>query len=120
MASGSTPNVAYALVPGLPTAGARQLARLSARSAKIGQRKLAVRRVRGVDVSVNVPASYPGAPGRIGVRGVGGRIAAGRLSGGVRWRHPGLAPQRFIHGAITETALRAGLGSPQVHVGQEE
>lgn len=55
------------------------------------------------------PASYPGAPGRIGVRESGkpstteGRIggAIGRGNIGVRWRHPGIAPRGFLNNAMT-------------------
>ncbi len=86
------------------------------RAAKIGQRKFVRRRVRGTDRAVDVPASYPGAPGRIGARGPGGRMAGGRGTGGVRWRHPGLRPKGFIHQAISDAARLARLGSPRVHV----
>lgn len=55
------------------------------------------------------PASYPGAPGRISVRESGspsttpGRVAGAiaRGNGGVRWRHPGIAPRLFLNNAMT-------------------
>lgn len=84
------------------------------RVAQIGQRKT-VRKVnrRTGEVTTNdVPMSYPGAPGRIGIREAGGGMTApGRVAGaiargnvGVRWRHPGLAPRMFMNNALTLTA----------------
>lgn len=84
------------------------------RAARHGQRR-AVRRQDGTMTSV--PASYPGAPGRISLREarlpyttpgrVGGRIAAKNI--GVRWRHPGLTPRSFILRALTKAAHTAGV-----------
>lgn len=64
-----------------------------------------------------VPASYPGAAGRINKREApqpfttkgkqGGRIAGG--NGGVRWRHPGLAPRQFLNNALTLAAQQGGI-----------
>jgi len=89
------------------------------RAARQGQRKTVVRGGRTVDV----PASYPGAPGRIGVREIGrgmtrdgkvaGRIAGGldpaRRNVGVRWRHPGLTGRSFLFRGMTQAALHGGL-----------
>lgn len=70
----------------------------------------------------SAPASYPGAPGRISHRVVEngrntGRIAA-RVNGlphvGVRWRFPGLIGRGFMHHALQDTALSAGLGIPDI------
>jgi hypothetical protein len=75
------------------------------RAAKPGQRKT----VRSADGSTRtVPASYPGAPGRIGQRPgrVAGRIAAGNV--GVRWRHPGLTALQFLNGALATAAFESG------------
>lgn len=89
------------------------------RAARHGQRKIVERNGQRVDV----PASYPGAPGRIAVREmaaphtrrgkIGGRIAGGpdlaRPNVGVRWRHPGLIGRSFLHRGMTQAAIQAGL-----------
>lgn len=96
------------------------------RAAKIGQRKLVQRRnkVTGEMESRSVPASYPGAPGRIARRQApmpftpvgarGGQIAAGNV--GVRWRHPGLRPMQFLNGAMARTAFESSLPINDVYV----
>jgi hypothetical protein len=63
------------------------------------------------------PASYPGAPGRIGRREAaapwttqgrrGGAIAAGNV--GVRWRHPGITGRQFMNHGLAIAAQRAGI-----------
>jgi hypothetical protein len=91
------------------------------RVAQIGQRKSVRRKnkVTGKIEVTSVPASYPGAPGRInrrvpgGFGPSGGQIAAG--NGGVRWRHPGLRPMQFLNSAIAETAFGAGLFIGEVY-----
>jgi len=65
----------------------------------------------------DVPAHYPGAPGRIFRREaaapwttpgrVGGRIAMGNV--GVWWRHPGLGPRGFLSEGLRRSAASAGL-----------
>ncbi len=89
------------------------------RAARMGQTKTVTRKskVSGEVSSVQVPASYPGAPGRIGAREAGkpwttsgrtgGQIARG--NSGVRWRHPGLAPRKFLNHSITLTAEQGGI-----------
>jgi hypothetical protein len=85
------------------------------RVAAIGQRKFVRRKnkVTGKIEVTAVPASYPGAPGRInrrvpgGFGPSGGQIATGNV--GVRWRHPGLRPMQFLNSAIAESAFGAGL-----------
>ena len=79
------------------------------RAAHIGQRKIVNRPhpVLGMQ-KVDVPASHPGAPGRIVTREaakpwttpgrVGGAIAQRNV--GVRWRHPGLMKRSFIRQAL--------------------
>lgn len=63
------------------------------------------------------PASYPGAPGRIGSRNaagtkdengnsIGGQISKGNT--GVRWRHPGLEPRLFLNNSLTTVSQRYG------------
>jgi hypothetical protein len=86
--------------------------------AQLGQRKTVRRKVANATYEEHsVPMSYPGAPGRIGVRQagqpyttpgkMGGRIASGNV--GVRWRHPGLAPRMFLNRSMTVAAQRAGI-----------
>lgn len=102
-------------------AGGRVQVLIFRRAAKIGQRKNVWRKIGGRDTLVSVPASYPGAPGRIAVNrsrglirqgdvapGVGnpGWIAKGNV--GVRWRHPGLQSGKFLARAVAETARENG------------
>jgi len=86
--------------------------------ARMGQRKTVTRKgVGSVMEKTTVPMSYPGAPGRIGVRQTGkplttpgttaGQIARG--NSGVRWRHPGLAPRKFLNHALTVACQRGGI-----------
>lgn len=94
--------------------------------AQIGQTKTVKRRnkVTGAMESTQVPASYPGAPGRIAVREasspntrsgrVGGRIAPGNI--GVKWRHPGLAPRKFLNNSLTLAAQWYGILPIRVYV----
>ena len=70
-----------------------------------------------------VPASYPGAPGRIARREantpfttpgrVAGQIARGNI--GVRWRHPGLAPRRFLNHALSLAAEQGGITPQRIY-----
>jgi hypothetical protein len=98
------------------------------RAAKMGQRKSVYRNIGGRMSKVNVPASYPGAPGRIAVnrsRGIErqgdvdpsvknpGWIAPSNV--GVRWRHPGLDSGRFIARALADAAVANGLIVLDVH-----
>lgn len=87
------------------------------RAARHGERKTVHRMRGGRYVDVNVPASYPGTPGRIAAREaaaphtregrVGGRIAPGNV--GVRWRHPGIMQRGFLHEAMRRAAVAHGL-----------
>lgn len=92
------------------------------RAAKLGQRKNVWRNVNGTMTRRSVPASYPGAPGRIAVNRSQGIMRAGdvdptsknpgaiaRMNVGVRWRHPGLDGRRFIARAIYNAAVHNGL-----------
>lgn len=84
------------------------------RAAKIGARKFATKRIGGQDKVVDVPASYPGAPGRITKRVpafpdtpkglIGGQIA--KTNVGVRWRHPGLNQRGFIEQGLLGAASK--------------
>lgn len=75
-------------------------------------------------VETSKPASYPGAPGRINRREMGaphttpgrlgGAIAPG--NGGVRWRHPGIAPRLFLNHGVTMAAQRHGILPVRVYV----
>lgn len=83
------------------------------RAAPLGARKRVIRN----GVARDVPASYPGAPGRIAMREarqpnttpgrVAGRIAQANV--GVRWRHPGLEPRSFLNQGIMAAAQGAGV-----------
>ena len=96
------------------------------RAAPIGSYKTVKKRVAsGQYEERQVPRSWPGAPGRIGVREagrpwttpgrVGGAIARGNI--GVRWRHPGLAPRLFFNHAMTQAATFAGIVPLRIYVG---
>lgn len=92
------------------------------RAARFGQRKDVWRQEGGRMVRRSVPMSYPGAPGRIAVnrsqglmrqgsvnpgQGNPGWIARGNV--GVRWRHPGLQPGRYVARGIFDSATAHGL-----------
>lgn len=88
------------------------------RAAMPGQRVTRRRKVAdGTWEEYSAPASYPGAPGRISRRQAaqpwttpgktGGQIASGNV--GVRWRHPGLAPRRFLNHAMSLAAQQGGI-----------
>jgi len=90
------------------------------RAAKVGDRKTVKRKVRGTFQMVDVPSSYPGAPGRITRRQVvkypgpsSGKIAVRNV--GVRWFNPGITPKHFLHHAILTVAAVSGFGNPQIH-----
>ncbi len=95
------------------TADGRQQILIFRKAAPIGSRKIIMREGNPVDV----PRSYPGAPGRINRRhDVGTLIAGARVGGriaqynvGVRWRHPGLSRRGFIRRGIEHTAQYHGL-----------
>lgn len=96
------------------------------RAAQIGQTKTIKRRNKrtGQIEIKQVPASYPGAPGRIAVREAprpmttpgrqGGQIARGNV--GVRWRHPGLAPKKFLNNSLTLAAQWYGILPIRIYV----
>ncbi len=83
------------------------------RAAPIGARKTIMRNGQRVEV----PQSYPGAPGRIDRRQarrpftdfgrVAGQIAPGNV--GVRWRHRGLMRRQFLHQGIVVAGEKVGL-----------
>jgi hypothetical protein len=85
--------------------------------AQKGARRKVVRNVRGIEQYVDVPASYPGAPGRIASREaaqpwttegrVGGAIA--RRNVGVRWRHPGMFGKYFLREGLRRSAIHHGI-----------
>jgi hypothetical protein len=97
------------------------------RAANIGQRITKYKRDPKTGQRIVVsdkPASYPGAPGRIGVREakspstrpgkLGGQIAKGNV--GVRWRHPGLSPRLFLNNACTLAAQWNGILPVRVYL----
>ena len=88
------------------------------RAAMPGERRSRRRKIAdGTWQEYSVPASYPGAPGRISKREAAqpyttpgrtpGAIARGNI--GVRWRHPGLAPRLFLNHAMTLAAEQGGV-----------
>lgn len=96
------------------------------RAAMKGQRKTVKRRnkVTGQMETTSVPMSYPGAPGRIAMREassprtrsgrLGGQIARGNV--GVRWRHPGITPRKFMNNALTLASGTHGIAPTRVYV----
>jgi hypothetical protein len=94
------------------------------KAANVGDTKTVRTKVAGQWVKRTVPASYPGAAGRIGTRESGrpqttpgrrpGAIAAGNV--GVRWRHPGLAPRLFINHAMTMAAQQQGILPIRIYI----
>lgn len=88
------------------------------KAAKMGQRIMRRRNGHMVDV----PASYPGAPGRIANRDAaapwtadgrkGGQIRPGNV--GVRWRHPGIERRGFVRYAIQSALDAAGLNQGSI------
>lgn len=97
--------------------GGRIQVHIFRRAALKGQRKTVKRRRNGRIEVVEVPASYPGAPGRIANREaarpwttegrIGGAIA--RRNIGVRWRHPGLHARFFLREGLRRAAVLHGL-----------
>jgi hypothetical protein len=59
-------------------------------------------------------ATNPGAPGRISVRGGGGRIGQGNV--GVKWRHPGIQPKFFLNRAISLAAQQHGILPVRIYI----
>lgn len=96
------------------------------RVAKIGQTKNAIRRDSQGRLQVRpVPASYPGAAGRINLRqfpdfpnGTGnGRIMSTieRPHVGVRWRHPGIIGKHFMAHAITSVCREYAIPASKIN-----
>jgi hypothetical protein len=92
------------------TEDGRKQIKIFRKAAKKGTRKNIVRNGK----IVSVPASYPGAPGRIGGRTGAGRIASGNA--GVRWRHPGIESRFYLNQAMESTAARYGITVPLVYL----
>jgi hypothetical protein len=94
------------------------------RAAQLGQTKTTRTKVAGQWQSRTVPMSYPGAPGRIGRREAGrplttpgrtgGQVAMGNV--GVRWRHPGLAPRKFLNRAMVTAAQENGILAERIYI----
>lgn len=92
------------------------------RAAKVGARKSVRRKVGGTYRMVDVPASFPGAPGRIARRHYAhypgthtGKVAARNI--GVRWFNPGISGKGFIQHAIWTASQAAGYGTPEIQKG---
>jgi hypothetical protein len=88
------------------------------KAATVGQQKKVTRKIAGGGtITKMVPASYPGAPGRIANREarqpyttpgkVGGRIARGNI--GIRWYFPGLSPRLFLQEGLDRAAGDMGV-----------
>jgi hypothetical protein len=88
------------------------------KAATVGQQKKVTRKIAGGGtVTKMVPASYPGAPGRIANREAsqpyttpgkkGGRIAKGNI--GIRWWFPGLSPRLFLQEGLNRAAGDMGV-----------
>lgn len=106
------------------TASGKRQVLMFRKVAKIGQTKTkTIRRPDGTLIQRQVPASYPGAAGRISHREIteyprsNGKIAkmVSRAHVGVRWRHPGLVGRGFMHHALTEVSVQMGLGKPVIN-----
>lgn len=101
----------------------RKAARKGTRITKYKRDPVSGKRV----VAEDRPASYPGAPGRIGVREsqapmttngrVAGAIARGNV--GVRWRHPGIAPRLFLNNAMTLACQWNGVLPVRIYVADD-
>jgi hypothetical protein len=94
------------------------------KAASIGQMKTVSKKVAdGTYEQRQVPMHYPGAPGRIGKREaaapyttpgrVAGAIARGNV--GVWWRHPGLAPRKFLNHAMAFAAQQGGISPERLY-----
>lgn len=94
------------------------------KAAQIGATKTVRKKVaNGTWEEHSVPASYPGASGRVGKREAArpwttpgrtpGAIARGNV--GVRWRHPGLAPRKFLNHAMSVAAAQAGISPERIY-----
>lgn len=76
-----------------------------------------------VQVLIFRKATNPGAPGRISRRQApqpwttsgrrGGQIAKGNV--GVKWRHPGLAPRKFLNHAVSSAARWGGIQPERIY-----
>lgn len=97
------------------TADGRRQTLIFRRAANKGERKRVLRTIGGISRYVDVPASYPGAPGRINRRRRGApfsKMGGGQImggNGGVRWRNPGMASKFFMHEGILLASREIGL-----------
>lgn len=106
------------------TASGKQQTLIFRRAANLGQTKTVRTKVAGQWQVSTTPMSYPGAPGRIGRREIGrplttpgktgGQIAQENI--GVRWRHPGLAPRKFLNRSMVLAAEHAGILPVRVYL----
>lgn len=109
------------------TQDGRQQILIFRRAANPGERKMVERRVAGQVVSVSVPRSYPGAPGRIARREpaapdtplgkLGGQIARGNV--GVRWRHPGTMAAFYLRESLLRASSQFGLDTTSIMYSSE-
>jgi hypothetical protein len=99
------------------TADGRVKVLIFRKAAPIGARKTKTRHTKLGDIITDAPASYPGAPGRISVRGEGGQIGKGNV--GVRWRHPGLKPRLFMNNSMVRACLQYGILPIRVYLADQ-
>ena len=110
------------------TVDGRTQVQIFRKAATRGARKQVTKRMPGGGTRVaSVPASYPGAPGRIVKRQaaqpfttpgtLGGQIAGGNV--GVRWRHPGLTGRKFLNAALTQVVTDAAMDAYVVYLADE-
>lgn len=110
------------------TADGRQQVLIFRRAANKGERKVVRRRVGGIEQRIEVPRSYPGAPGRISRREAAAPFTSnGKLAGqiakgntGVRWRHPGLFGRNFLRESIVRAANLHGVPLGQISVAVDD
>lgn len=107
----------YPKAPRRVTPTGRRQILIFRKAAKIGARK-EVRDKRTGRLKT-VPASYPGAPGRIVRRRPDGTIVTHPPGGhqGVRWRHSGIEGRGFMQHALRLVADLIGEPQPQIYVG---
>jgi hypothetical protein len=102
------------------TADGRHQILIFRRAARLGQRKVVQRRNEARDV----PASYPGAPGRIRhrhpqyhsshpARHLSGKIRSTNV--GVRWYYPGMAEKGFLHNGVLRSAQFLGIPAKPIY-----
>jgi hypothetical protein len=76
-----------------------------------------------LQVQIFRKAVNPGAPGRVSAReSARPRLTPGKVAGafakgnsGVKWRHPGLAPRKFLNHAVSQAARQGGISPNRLY-----